>query len=175
MDRSKDNLLWNEIPSDKQKSLWADDSLGNNKTEQPVDVDWIFKETFLDKLERLFNHRNKYDRKVLNRNDLTDEERLFIPMEDFNEYNCGCKCDLKECDNACWNYFVLQDARPYRNVDINIPELKYLSQEDKLISYNHFKKMLKKRNCNPYYFFKYMFSKLYFWNYKRLNKIKKLQ
>ena len=40
-------------------------------------------------------------------------------MDDYDEYNCGCECDLKECDNACCTYFVLQDARPYRNVDMS--------------------------------------------------------
>ena len=69
MDKVKDNLLWKENPSNKNKSIWANDSCADNKIEQSID--WIFKETFIDKLGRLFNHRNKYDRKVLNRNGLS--------------------------------------------------------------------------------------------------------
>ena len=155
--------LWEENKSDR--SPWANSTTVDDDIEQSDD--WMFKESLIDKLKRMFCRRKNSNVKVLNYNDLTNEERLSIPMDDYDDYNCGCKCDLKECDTACSTYFELQDQKPYRNVDINIPELNHLAQEQKLSSYSHFKRMLNKRNKNPYYFFKYMFSKIYFWNYKR--------
>lgn len=78
---------------------------------------------------------------------------------DDGDYNCHCKCDLKECDYVCAEYFSTQDWKPYREVDFNLPTLKYYSEEEKIKSYRHFKKMLKKRNRNPYYALYYFLRK----------------
>lgn len=102
-------------------------------------------------------------------------KNLFIDILsiDFVDYTCGCKCDLNICDEACCEYFRLQDYKPYRKVDLNIPELKNLPKERKIISYSHFQKMLQKRNRNPYYFFTYLISKHQFNSFKRYLRDKK--
>jgi len=173
MNKLNDNLLWKEQHAKRNEPLLSNESVMDNDIEQSID--WIMRDTFIDKLRRLFNSRRKSDVKVVNYNNLTDEERLSIHSDDFidddfDDYNCGCKCDLKECDTACCTYFALQDYKPYRKVDMNIPELKHLSQEEKQTSYNHFQKILKVRNCKPYYFLKYLFSKMWFEIYKQKNK-----
>jgi hypothetical protein len=67
------------------------------------------------------------------------------------EYKCHCKCDLKECDYTCAEYFFIQDWKPYRDVDFNLPSIKDIPVEKKIKSYLHFQRMLSKRNRNPYF------------------------
>lgn len=137
-------------------------------------INILLTESLWDKVKKMSWHQKtrRTDFKVIKSPDeLTAEDILFInEYANSYYYECNCKCDLKECDSSCKIYFELQDCRPHRTVDINIPELKYLSQEQRYSSYKHFQKMLRKRNRNPYYFFKYLFSKIKF-----CNKIKNLK
>lgn len=116
---------------------------------------------------RFFNKGKQYngDVKVLS---IKNAENYELFPDEFEVYNCNCKCNLKECDYDCWRFFVEQDYRPYRNPKV----LKPISESQKMKSYNHFIKMLKKRNKKPYYFFREMFSKIKFharrlwWKYR---------
>ncbi len=97
MNQAKDKLLWTENKSDRSP-LWADSTTFDDDIEQSDD--WMFKESLIDKIKRMFCRRKNLDVKVLNYNDLTDEERSSIPMDGYDDYNFRCKCNLKECDNA---------------------------------------------------------------------------